>query len=259
MSKFDFVFAVGDVHGRLDKLVALNAQMTSLAEQLPGRKLAVYLGDYVDRGPESAAVVAELRKQKDEGLQGFDQVKPLMGNHEELMYKAVNDEVNLSLRKKNAHYTDYAISEASWFLGLNEPDAWAKDVWIRNGGVQTVHSYYANSDGLERMVSDAAWMMELDFLHREGDFYFVHAGIEPSIPLERQLTKDLLWIRYSFLHSNEDFGVRVVHGHTPVEKPEIKKNRIGIDTGACWSGGHLTCAVIDMSQPVDQEPRILQS
>jgi serine/threonine protein phosphatase 1 len=134
-------------------------------------------------------------------------------------------------------------------------------VWLANGGVETLHSYGV---GLERWGArhaetlaaaaaqlDAAlpdahrrFLAGLRLLHREGDALFVHAGIRPGVALAEQAEDDLLWIRGAFLDSDADHGVVVVHGHTPSRKPELRGNRIGIDTGACY-GGALTAVGMD--------------
>lgn len=256
MSDFDFVFAVGDVHGELRKLLALNDQMSDLAEELPGRKLAVYLGDYIDRGPSSRQVVDEIQRQQSEGLRGFDDTLPIKGNHEEFMVVSVEEDLE-TIQEIAASGTPVVVEDVFFDPRFRKLHT-MKHSWLVNGGIETLASYAISDSPSEILVGHAEWMRNLPASHREGDFFFVHAGIAPGRPLNEQHQKDLLWIRHEFLGSREDHGVRVVHGHTPADRPQIYENRIGIDTAACF-GGKLTCAVLDMSKPIDQEPRILQA
>jgi serine/threonine protein phosphatase 1 len=214
------VYAVGDVHGCLDKLVALHE---AIAEDLTARPTPepwlIHLGDYVDRGPDSAGVVARLAAaQVPAGLRG---VVSLTGNHEELMLAALETG------------TDAAIQ-----------------LWMINGGANSLHSW-----GIRLGTEPADWAArlppaQLEFLrglrlrHAIGGYLFVHAGLRPGVPLAEQSRHDQLWIREPFLSSTADFGSVVVHGHTPRPKPEIRRSRIGIDTGAVM-GGVLTCAVLE--------------
>ena len=135
--------------------------------------------------------------------------------------------------------------------------------WLMNGGHTTCASYgvdpTAPPDGADRMVwlqralaeripeSHHSFFANLRYSHIEGDYLFVHAGIRPGIPVDGQDPDDLLWIREPFLSSDEDFGKVVVHGHTPINAPEFRANRIGIDTGACF-GGKLTALVLERDQ-----------
>lgn len=213
------VYAVGDIHGRLDALTALLAQIQDDARRTaPGaRPLLVFLGDYVDRGPDSCGVIDLVLD-----LMAGDafEVTALKGNHEEALTR---------------------------FLA----DPGFAPVWIANWGEETLRSY-----GVEPPPADeaAAWeavqgrlAAALPSTHRAflaglqlsvtvGDYLFVHAGVRPGVPLAEQAERDLIWIRYEFLESDEDFGKVVVHGHTPAERPELKANRINIDTGVYFTG-----------------------
>lgn len=213
------VYAVGDVHGCLDRLVAMHEL---IAGDLVTRPIAeatvIHLGDLVDRGPETAQVVEWLRAGPPIPAQHFVN---LMGNHEQMMLSAV------------AH--------------LDED---AAELWLRNGGAESLRSW-----GIPPTASPGEWpsrvpiphlifLRDLALSHRIGGYLFAHAGIRPGVPLERQLRQDLLWIREPFLSSTRDHGVVVVHGHTPTREPTVKPNRIGIDTGAVI-GGALTCVVLE--------------
>lgn len=218
------VYAVGDVHGRDDLLVEVRRLIVSDAKTAGDRaRVVVYLGDYVDRGPGSFEVIDRLIH---EPLPGFRQVF-LKGNHEDLML--------------------------AFLSGPPDP------VWLCNGGVATLESYGVGIDWFlqdtrsleaarqqlqETMPqSHRQFLEDLRIRHVEGDYAFVHAGVRPGVPLASQDTRDLMWIRGPFLTSDANFGKRVVHGHTIVPEPEVRRNRIGIDTGAVRSG-RLTCLVL---------------
>ncbi len=211
------VYAIGDVHGLDERLAALHALIT---EDLKARPVSVatvvHIGDYIDRGPDSAAVLARLQ-----GLAriGGARVVNLMGNHER------------------------------GFLDALAGDAPAATDFLYNGGSATLASFGIAADAPAAEWSSAippaslAFMRGLALTHRAGTYLFAHAGIRPGIAPEQQAAADLLSIRQPFLTSDEDFGVVVVHGHTPVDAPVIRANRIGIDTGAVF-GGPLTAAIL---------------
>lgn len=220
------VYAIGDIHGRIDLLRQLHRRMHEDAAAAPGvDKVVVYLGDYVDRGPGSFAVVDLLLH---EPLAGFEAVH-LRGNHEDLLLR---------------FYAD-GTAAATWFM---------------NGGVATLESYGVDVSDLLSDIAAPTTMWRrfrrllppthLDFFrrlktrHEEGDYLFVHAGVRPGVALADQREADLLWIRGDFLDSDEDFGKVVVHGHSISAEPEVRANRIGIDTGAFYSD-RLTCLVIE--------------
>lgn len=218
------IYAIGDVHGRADLLGELQARIAKDARRASEtRKLVVYLGDYVDRGPDSAGVIERLI---DGPLAGLEQVF-LMGNHEDFFLQFLED-----------------------------PEM--GPLWVTNGGDATLASYgvtgakdcgakdmAALSRSLAQKLPDAhlEFLKALSISHREGDYFFAHAGIRPGVPLDRQSDEDLMWIREPFLGSPDEHDVVVVHGHTPVEAGEVHGNRIAVDTGAVWSG-RLTAAVL---------------
>lgn len=219
------IYAVGDVHGCAGLLDRLHALIEADARDAPERrKLVIYLGDYVDRGPDSAGVIDRLI---DDPLPGFETVL-LKGNHEAFMHR---------------------------FLG----DSSVGGLWLMNGGGATLASYGVtetrpggspgHAEGLRDALRDRLPAAHRRFLeglrltHREGDYVFVHAGVRPGLALDEQVEDDLLWIREPFLDSSEDRSYVVVHGHTPVESPELLFNRINVDTGAVWTG-RLTAVVL---------------
>ena len=220
------VYAVGDIHGRLDLLDQLLCQIErDAASGADLVKYLVFLGDYVDRGPDSAMVIERLSGAL---LPGFGAIH-LRGNHEAAMLEFIN-----------------------------KPEAGAD--WLEYGGRATLASYGVPApaeDAPPEHVAEARqrFAEALPAHHRTflaglrssiaiGDYLFVHAGIRPGLPLHRQRDEDLMWIRREFLTSHLDHGKVVVHGHTIAEQPEIRFNRIGIDTGA-YASNRLTALVLE--------------
>ncbi len=220
------VYAIGDIHGCLDQLQALHRMiLEDAAEAEAERLVVVYVGDYIDRGLDSMGVVDHLIGAP---LPGFEAVY-LRGNHEDFLLEFLEDPRRIGS-------------------------------WMMNGGTSTLSSYGV---GLSEVASTTdrrnalrgelkfkmpeahlAFYQDLRLWHIEGDFLFVHAGIQPGVPLEQQAPSDLMWIREPFLNSTEDHGKIVVHGHTPMREPELRTNRIGIDTGAVYDGA-LTALVLE--------------
>ena len=213
------VYAVGDIHGRLDLLDALLARIDEDdAARGPARTDLIFLGDLVDRGPDSAGVVERLRV-----LGETRSVRYLMGNHEEVLLRAV------------------------------EGDQRALRFLERIGGRETLLSYgispeeYRDLDYDELLVllrekvppAHVAFLSAFERWIEVGDYLFVHAGLRPGVALEEQKTSDLCWIREDFLHHRDSFGKMVVHGHSITEEIDVRTNRIGIDTGA-FASGRLT-------------------
>jgi len=214
------VYAVGDFHGRADLLQQVFARIDQDHERHPGvQEIEVFIGDYVDRGPDSAAVINHLVERSTCRETVF-----LRGNHEALM-----------------------------LAFLQNPSALAE--WEHVGGMATLMSYglqgVLNADREQQIELCAAFNRVLPPSHRNflqdlrtsyvcGDYFFVHAGVRPGLPLSQQEEQDLLWIRTDFLEHAGPFGKIVVHGHTPVTEPQIHGNRINIDTGA-FATCKLTC------------------
>jgi serine/threonine protein phosphatase 1 len=217
------IYAIGDVHGRLDLLDALLGEIDAdLASRPAARAIFVFLGDYIDRGNRSRETIDRLIARREMGEHVF-----LKGNHEQIALRCLSDP------------------------GLF-------DRWLRLGGAETLASYGIDLGSKIKIAElQAAFHRALPQTHIKffrglqssfacGDFFFVHAGVKPRIPLARQAEKDLLWIREEFLNSNEDFGKTIIHGHTPGYEIEVRRNRINIDTGA-YATGRLTCLVIEGS------------
>lgn len=200
-------YAIGDIHGRFDLLQALLVRIERHAAEAEAEKTLVYLGDYVDRGPQSADVIDLIMGGPPDGI---GRQICLLGNHEDLMLRA-----------------------------LDGKDRFGD--WYRNGGRETERSYKSDFARLKRHEQ---WLRKRPtFLHESG-FYFVHAGVAPGRPLDQQRRVHQLWIRNRFLWSRRNHGAVIVHGHTVVGKrPIVRRNRISIDTGA-YRTGVLTCAVL---------------
>lgn len=221
------IYAFGDIHGRSDLLKEMFAVIDADIAQNPvNRPIEVFLGDYIDRGPDSAHTLDLLIER---GL--HRETVFLKGNHEAFLLEVLRDPTKL-------------------------------EDWRQFGGLQTLMSYGVqptlNPDSVEQadLIRALAEVMPGDHLRFLeglkltfvcGDFFFVHAGVRPGIPLKEQQESDLLWIRNEFLDSDENFGKFIVHGHTPVQKPDIRPNRINIDTGA-YATGNLTLLTIQGSR-----------
>lgn len=203
-------FAVGDIHGCFDKLQRLIALCESACDSKSAR--FVFIGDYVDRGPATSRVIAlMIELQRRHG----DRFICLRGNHEELLTRAAQ--------------TDRSDSDLM--------------TWWANGGEATLDSYGVN-DPCDLPAEHLAWIAALPCTLKDRRRLFVHAGIRPGVRISEQAERDLLWIREPFLSSEQRHGALVVHGHTPTRSgvPELRPNRLNIDTGACF-GRPLTAAL----------------
>ncbi|MGP9813802.1 metallophosphoesterase family protein [Rhodopseudomonas sp. NSM] len=218
------IYAIGDIHGRKD-LLALQLAQIEADEKLYkcARSIVVFLGDYIDRGPDSRGTIDMLlafaRKRE---------VVFLKGNHETFIPRFLADPRSL-------------------------------DEWRSFGGLETLVSYglrpslsrsHGDHERLSRELQDAlptphrAFLESLPLSFTCGDFLFVHAGIRPGVALQEQSEGDLLWIREDFLDHGLPFEKFVVHGHTPVRAPDVRSNRANIDTGA-FATGRLSCIMIE--------------
>jgi serine/threonine protein phosphatase 1 len=214
------IYVIGDVHGRQDLLVGAHERIDRDKRQFAAKEVnEIYLGDYIDRGPASAEVISTLISRSNKVRARF-----LRGNHEQLLIEFIRGEDCL-------------------------------DEWKAVGGVATLLSYGITPDLLKHgappeavrsALSDKLPKEHLEFLERTGSYInfgpylAVHAGVRPGVSLEKQTTRDLLSIRSDFLDYRGDFGYIVVHGHTPVQQPDQRRNRINIDTCA-FATNLLTC------------------
>jgi serine/threonine protein phosphatase 1 len=217
------VYAVGDIHGRLDLFEALIAAIEADdAACSAADTTVILLGDLVDRGPDSAGVIDRAR-----AWQGRRKVRILTGNHEEMFLQSF-DKTDV-LR----HFLRFGGKETVLSYGIDEQAYQAATV----DDVQ-VMMHTAVPAG------DRAFLEGFEDMIAIGDYLFVHAGIDPLVPFEEQRTNDLRWIREPFLSHGQPFGAVVVHGHTISDEPQDRGNRIGIDTGAYLSG-RLTALVLE--------------
>lgn len=211
------VYAVGDVHGRLDLLDdALSRIEADIHSRARAQNIIVFLGDLIDRGPSSAQVIERVRTYRRPAVRTVF----LSGNHEEVLLRLLRGE-SLFLRD-----------------------------WLNFGGAQCARSYGISSTALKRMDPgqavevlrqkipghDQAFLKSFVDTFRIGSYLFVHAGVRPGVPLSDQTQADLRWIRRPFLENDDDHGFVVVHGHTIAEQVDVRANRIGLDTGAYRSG-----------------------
>jgi serine/threonine protein phosphatase 1 len=200
------LYAIGDIHGSLQKLRDL---MTLCERHADGRPATfIFLGDYIDRGPDSRAVIEALI---DLQSQRPDRVIALKGNHEAVAVEIID--------------------------GETEPAS-----WLREGGAATLRSYHID-DVRDLPHEHVAWLRALPLHYDDGKRFFVHAGIDPDKPLDAQSDHDLIWIREPFLSDARDHGRLIVHGHTPQSDgmPDFRGNRLNLDTGAVY-GRALTAA-----------------
>jgi serine/threonine protein phosphatase 1 len=218
------IYAIGDVHGRVDLLRQMFAAIDASLVSHPVKNVVqVLLGDYIDRGPNSREVIDILLARARRHRMVY-----LKGNHE-----------------------SYAVRF------LSEPSVLSE--WRQVGGVHTLLSYglrpsTRDDPSTQREIAEAfraampeshcAFMKSLALSYTCGDFFFAHAGVRPGIPLTRQYEQDLLWIRDDFLLHRDDFGKIIVHGHTPGKNADVRFNRINIDTGA-YATGRLTCLILE--------------
>ncbi len=217
------VYAIGDIHGCADRLLALHARILADARARPpvARTVLVYLGDYVDRGPDSAGVLDRLLDPPP--LPGA-KVVTLLGNHEAMLLDACGP---------GGH-------------------PGALTFWLDNGGAATLESYGldpADKPGPAGLAAalppeHLALLRSCPLRWAAGGYLFVHAGVRPDLPFDHQDGHDLIWIREPFLSFRGTLEAVVVHGHTPSRVPELRPHRIGIDTGACF-GGALTALVLE--------------
>lgn len=228
---------MGDVHGRLDVLGPLLEDIVRDAAESAGEAppLLVFLGDYVDRGPDSKGVVDLVLQMQ--ALARFE-VRALKGNHEE-----------------------------AFLTFLDDPAFGA--AWLEHGGATTLASYgvqppaqRTDLEGWTRARDTLAAVLPpehrrfyegLELMVTEGDYAFVHAGVRPGVPLSQQAERDLLWIRQEFLEERGAFEKVIVHGHTPLEEPQLTPTRLGVDTGA-YATGVLTAVRL-----MGEDQRILQA
>ncbi|MFT5274021.1 MAG: serine/threonine protein phosphatase 1 [Saprospiraceae bacterium] len=218
-------YCIGDIHGRDDLLEQVHEQILGDASNHSGTNTIIYLGDYIDRGMHSKQVIELLLASP---LPGFDSIY-LRGNHEQSLL-------------------DFLM------------DAKVGHGWFNYGGLQTLVSYGIRYRKIPSSIKDMqALQGELKerlpyshinffektcFHHSIGNYYFVHAGVNPRFSLEQQQPEDQLWIREDFIKHTKPFEKIIVYGHTITDEPDFQHNRIGLDTGA-YQSGKLSCLVLE--------------
>lgn len=218
------LYIVGDIHGRADLLDQMAERIAQDVAQRDDRDcLTITLGDYVDRGLDSRSVLDRLSRNP------FPtEYIALKGNHEELLERFLQDP---------------SVAES----------------WRRLGGLETLQSYGVSIDKIRRgrgfEEASRAFDASLPDTHRKflsslkesfsiGECFLCHAGVRPGIPLDHQIAQDLFWIRDEFLNCDQKFDKMIIHGHTPNEWPDVRPNRVNIDTGA-FATNRLTCLIIE--------------
>jgi serine/threonine protein phosphatase 1 len=200
------IYAVGDIHGCLDRLEMLLDEVQPDLEQ----DVLLFVGDYIDRGPASRGVVDYVLKLQQRYPR--EHLVCLKGNHE-------------------AMFLDFL-------------QGWEREMFLFNGGLGTLRDYWGdNWDRKKELIlppEHESFYRELRLYYETPDYIFVHGGLKPGVPLPEQQEDDLLWIRGEFITSMENFGRLVIFGHTPFRSPLVMPNKIGIDTGAVY-GNFLTC------------------
>ncbi|HXY21913.1 MAG TPA: metallophosphoesterase [Burkholderiaceae bacterium] len=222
------IYAIGDIHGRYDLLGAMIQQILEDARRRrASRRQIVYLGDYVSRGIDSRRVVDMVLAPP---YAGFSKIC-LKGNHEDSLLRFLAGDFDAG-----RHWFDNDGLDTLAHYGVPIADADARD----DANMALMRERFAIALPEEHLN----FFCSLQTAHHAGDYYFVHAGIRPGVPLTRQSATDCMWMREPFLTSDEDHGAIIVHGHSIAERAVLLSNRIGIDTGA-YRTGTLTCLVLD--------------
>ncbi len=221
------IYAIGDIHGEIRKLRSL---LDAIEAEATDADRYVFLGDYVDRGPDTAGVIELLLQTRDRRPNTIF----LRGNHEQMMFES-------------RQFFELADSTVDFETAAN---------WFAYGGAETLASYpnSATKSWIDRIPAEHwTFLRGTGLEHRQGPYLFVHAGIAPP-GATWTFGEPRLWIREPFVSSQADLGAVVVHGHTPSQdfKPRIMRNKIGIDTGATY-GGPLTAVKLDPESPYDPD------
>lgn len=216
------IYAIGDIHGRSDLLDRLLGSIRRDLSRWSGKVLLIFVGDYVDRGPDSRGVLdllVELATKAD--------VRYLRGNHDQALLDF------LAAASTYPVWRDFGARETLRSYGVPPPSS------------EDAKTLFETRASFEASLPRAhqAFLRETQFSVEIGDYYFCHAGVRPGVALHLQSPRDLMWIRDEFLNCEQSFGKIVVHGHTPSRKPVRTHNRLGLDTEA-YASGRLTAAVL---------------
>ncbi|MGB0852749.1 MAG: metallophosphoesterase [Pikeienuella sp.] len=234
MSTPDRIYAVGDIHGHLAKLKAVHDNIAvDLAAHPAASHAILHIGDYTDRGPDSRGVIEYL-------INGDTRRAPwinLYGNHDRMILRFLEERGGADpILRKDLYWLHPRLGGDTTLrsYGVDVPDDLDSDHGARM------------FDAARKAIpqSHVAFLRGLRLSYHWRDFFFVHAGVKPGIPLADQVEDDLIWIRGPFHESSADHGAIIVHGHTPVDAVEDHGNRIAIDTGAGY-GNPITCTVFE--------------
>lgn len=224
------IYAIGDIHGQLAKLADAHRQIAIDRERTgDGHALVIHLGDLVDRGPDSKGVIDYLI----DGIETGEPWRVIKGNHDRMFCDFVQMSKVNPRRGVGLRYLDEGIGGSETLMSYGV----ARGLFTRASAMAEKAAEVVPTDHLR-------FLETLPLYHKAEGLLFVHAGIQPGVPLEYQTEQNLIWIREPFLTDQSDHGVLVVHGHTPVNKVEHHGNRLAIDTGAGF-GGPVTAVIIE--------------
>lgn len=218
------IYAIGDIHGRFDLLFQLMRSIVKDVNMRPrAQKRIVILGDFIDRGPNSAKIIEALS-----ALSADDRMVVLKGNHEAALVDGIRGD-----RSALEAWIDFGGDATLRSFGARDDDIWPADT-------------RKLVDNVRRIIPPAVvdWLESLPVTYRAGSYLFVHAGIKPGVALTKQHENDLLWVRDEFTSSTADHGAIVVHGHTISARVCVEPNRIGVDTGA-YRTGRLSAVALE--------------
>jgi serine/threonine protein phosphatase 1 len=231
------VYAIGDVHGRLDVLSPLLREIAAdaLAARPSEQPLLVFLGDYVDRGPDSRAVVDTVLAL---AADGAFEVAALKGNHEEALLQFLDEPSFAATWMEHGAGPTLASYGVTPAATRTDAEAWVRVRDAFDAALPPAHRRFYQG---------------LELIREVGDYAFVHAGVRPGVPLSAQAERDLLWIRHEFLGHEGPHEKVIVHGHTPTEDAQLLTHRLGLDTGA-YATGVLTAVRLH-----GEEQRLMQA
>lgn len=219
------IYAIGDVHGRFDLLLELEEMISrDLHDHPVERSVQILVGDYIDRGPSSREVLDHLLTSPPV----CDERICLKGNHEQTLLEFLEDPDRL------IHWARYGGMEMMRSYGISAGKP------MTSAACRGIHKQFVSAFPREHFEFCDSLPVFVTF----GDYFFVHAGVRPGFALDDQVERDLIWIRDEFLSSKRYHGKLIVHGHTPMKRPEVYSNRINIDTRA-YDTGILTCLVLE--------------
>lgn len=225
------IYALSDIHGCYNAMMEAQKRIVADASMLPGRKLLMFLGDYVDRGPHSSDVLAQLCAPAPEGFDRY----ALCGNHDDVFLRFLDDP------EANRHWLDFGALPTLTSYGIDAKGLLAQGHSIAGLRDLTLKAMPPAHVDLLRSLAGAVTVDSL---------LFAHAGIRPGIPLADQTDEDLMWIREPFLSDGPQLPLLVIHGHTPGDDPVFGHGRIGIDTGVSMGGTLTILKIVDGKQTI---------